>query len=274
MRGAFALILAFLAFSETLGTEVVIGAFLAGAIISLLSERHSLLTRKLNTVGYGFLIPIFFVNVGMNFNIGALSDSKLFIVGMGLALCGMYLNKLVPSLWFFHKFTLRYRFGGGLLLASRLSLVIAASQISRQVGLLTPAMSTGFVLLAVITCTVSPILFSVTMSGESPAQVDIPAEPPVVHLDSSALPEGWRSAQIEVLAHRWFDAPLRSLGLPQELLVISIARGDERIIPRGHTRLEQFDQIQVLGSLEAIRVAIDLLSKPRTSHSHTVRDQS
>lgn len=64
IRAAFALILAYLASAQTLGTEVIIGAFLAGAIISLLSESHSLLTRKLNSIGYGFFVPIFFVHVG------------------------------------------------------------------------------------------------------------------------------------------------------------------------------------------------------------------
>ena len=59
LRGSFALILMFLAFSETLGTQVIVGAFLAGAIISLLSQGHSMLTTKLNAIGYGFLLPIF-----------------------------------------------------------------------------------------------------------------------------------------------------------------------------------------------------------------------
>lgn len=73
IRASFALVLAFLAFAESLGTIVVVGAFLAGAIISLLADRHSILTNKLNSIGYGFFIPIFFVNVGIQFNLSTLS---------------------------------------------------------------------------------------------------------------------------------------------------------------------------------------------------------
>lgn len=137
LRWAFALILSFLAFSETLGTEVVVGAFLAGAIVSLLAERHSPLTQKLNSIGYGFLLPIFFVNVGLKFSVHSLAAETNFWLMLAVMLVGMYLNKTLPALVFMRRFPVQQRFAGGVLLSARLSLIIAASQIGSQIGVLT-----------------------------------------------------------------------------------------------------------------------------------------
>ena len=253
MRFAFTLILAFLALSETLGTEVVIGAFLAGAIISLLSDKHSILNSKLNSVGYGFLIPIFFVNVGLQFNFKSLTGTFTFVVAMVIFLVVMYLNKLIPAFFLMRRFPRRHQLAGGFLLSSRLSLTIAASQIGLQIGLISQAMANGFVVLSVITCLVSPATFLRLVRG-----IKLPGIPPTekpprnVVISSSTLPEGWVVDQIEVRSRLLAEVPMRNLHLPQELLFISIIRGDERIIPRGRTTLEQFDVVQVMGEPDCI----------------------
>ena len=65
MRGAFLLMAAFVALAENLGLEVILGAFTAGAILSLV-DRDALMTHphfrtKLEGAGFGFFIPVFFV---------------------------------------------------------------------------------------------------------------------------------------------------------------------------------------------------------------------
>jgi Kef-type K+ transport system membrane component KefB len=262
IRAAFALVLAFLAFSQSLGTEVVIAAFLAGAIISLLAEKHSIITHKLNSIGYGFFIPIFFVSVGMGFNINAIAGTTSFITLIGILFVTMYLNKLVPSLWFLRKFGIRQRLAGGMLLSSRLSLMIAASQIGEQAGLISSAMSNGFVLLAIVTCVLSPAMFNQVIRG-----VPVPAadagklETPILTIDRDTLPPDWEIRQIEVLSRRLNDVPLRTLHLPQDLLFVSIVRDDERIVPRGHTKLEQFDVVQVMGTPENLQRLTELMEE-------------
>jgi Kef-type K+ transport system membrane component KefB len=167
LRGSFALILAFLALSQTLGTEAVIGAFLAGAIISLLSPKpHSILMDKLNAIGYGFLLPIFFVNVGMLFDFGELSREPSFWAILVLCLAGMFLNKIIPAHLFFRQYPHGQRTAAGLLLSSRLSLLIAASEIATKTGILSAELQNGFILLAVATCFVSPLLFNQMMKHE------------------------------------------------------------------------------------------------------------
>lgn len=251
LRGAFALILLFLALSETLGTEVIVGAFLAGAIISLLSERHSQLTAKLNSIGYGFLLPIFFVNVGMQFNVKSLDVNPVFWITMAVMLITMFLNKVLPAMYFLRTYPVRQRFAGGMLLSSRLSLIIAASQIAAQIGALSRPTANGLVLLAIVSSLVSPAAFNRLIRRFRPVQ---PTSAPAteITLDTSTLPEGWVIGSVEVRSRNFDNIPMRALRLPQDVLFVSIIRGDERIIPRGHTTLEQFDVVQVMGDPESI----------------------
>jgi CPA2 family monovalent cation:H+ antiporter-2 len=68
-RAIFTLIIVLVALSESLGAENILGAFLAGVLVSLLSPNKELV-QQLDSFGYGFLIPIFFVMTGVNWTFG------------------------------------------------------------------------------------------------------------------------------------------------------------------------------------------------------------
>lgn len=160
VRGAFALILVFVALSQRLGSEIILGAFLAGVIISLLSKHHgSDLHMKLDAIGYGFFIPIFFIMVGVKFNLAAITESKGALLLIPILLLAAYTVKLVPGLLFRLKFGWRDTISSGFLLSSRLSLIIAASQIGLDLKVISPAVNSSIILVAILTVTVSPIVY-------------------------------------------------------------------------------------------------------------------
>lgn len=251
LRASIALILVFVVLSSTLGVQTIIGAFLAGAIVSLLDHRHSVLSSKLNAVGYGFLLPIFFVHVGMGFSFGTLGSGVGFYAGLIICLIAMYLNKIVPGLFFYRSFSMTKRISGGVLLGARLSLVIAASQISVQAHLISEGMANGLTLVAIVTSFLSPATFTRMMKNVTPPVSRTNTQPTIV-IDRGTLPEGWDMAQIEVVKRDVFERRMRNLPLPDDILFVSLLRGDERIVPRGHTRLQQYDTIQLMGHPHAI----------------------
>jgi Kef-type K+ transport system membrane component KefB/K+/H+ antiporter YhaU regulatory subunit KhtT len=160
VRGAFALMITWVVLAEAFGLEVILGAFLAGAIISVSSQHHeSLLREKLDAIGYGFFIPIFFIMVGANFNIYALLGSPVALLLVPLLIGATYLINLLPTLLFRRLFSWRETFAAATLLASRLSLIIAASAIALDLGLIETTTNSAMVLVAVVTCTLSPVLF-------------------------------------------------------------------------------------------------------------------
>src|SRR5690554_2965945 len=102
-RAVFALIIFLVALSESVGAENILGAFLAGVLVSLLMPSQELVHR-LDSFGYGFFIPIFFVMVGVDLNIWKLfSDPKLLLL-IPLLIVALFISKIIPALilkkWF------------------------------------------------------------------------------------------------------------------------------------------------------------------------------
>ena len=171
VRATFALMIGFIVLSKWLGTEVILGAFLAGTVIALLPGREgSLLRMKMDAIGYGFFIPVFFIMVGVGFDLPALLRSAEALVLIPMLLVGAYLVKCLPALVFRLQFSWRQTVAAGMLLAARLSLIIAAASIALNLGAISDAINAAIILLAIVTCTLSPVLFNILL----PSRVDSP----------------------------------------------------------------------------------------------------
>lgn len=157
-RAVFMLIIVLVGLSESVGAENILGAFLAGVLVSLLSPNQELV-HKLDSFGYGFLIPIFFVMIGVELDIWSLFADRKLLLLIPLLLLGLLLSKLVPvyllKIWYDTKTVL----ASGFLLTSTLSLVIAAATIGERMKVITPEMSGTLILVAVITSIFTPIAF-------------------------------------------------------------------------------------------------------------------
>ena len=162
VRGSLALMVMCVVLADALGVEIILGAFLAGAIVSFASGKghESSLHEKLDAIGYGFFIPIFFINVGAGFDLGSLLSSPSALLLVPVLIAAAYLVKLIPAVLYRRLFSWREVFALGTLMSSRLSLIIAASAISLKLGLISTATNSSIILVAIITCTVSPLLFS------------------------------------------------------------------------------------------------------------------
>jgi Kef-type K+ transport system membrane component KefB/Trk K+ transport system NAD-binding subunit len=160
IRGAFALMVAWVVLAEALGAELILGAFLAGAIAGLIANPYDDSSReKLDAIGYGFFIPIFFIMVGVNFNLQALVESPQALLLVPILIIIAFAVKVIPGLLFRLNFSWRETFAGGILLSSRLSLIIAASAIALGIGAISEEVNSAVVLLAVVSCTIGPVIF-------------------------------------------------------------------------------------------------------------------
>ncbi|UBM62023.1 monovalent cation:proton antiporter family protein [Candidatus Sulfidibacterium hydrothermale] len=163
VRGTILMILIFVVMSQYISEEVVLlGAFLSGLILStLLHKERSVLMIKLDGMGYGFFIPIFFIMVGMQFDPSSLKEFDHSVYGfLILLLFTLFFIKIVPSLLWAKVFGFQKALSAGFLMSSRLSLIIAASAVGLQLGVITPGINAGFILMAVITCLLSPVIFN------------------------------------------------------------------------------------------------------------------
>ena len=168
VRAAFALLLVFVALSEIANVEAILGAFLAGVMFSLLFRGGTVLEQKLFGIGYGFLIPIFFISVGMQFDLGALAGGGIYLVPILLVIA--FVVKLAPSLLFLVRYSVKDSISAGVLLSSRLSLIIAMAAVGLELGLIDTTMESAIILLAIITCIICPTIFRKMQGGRRQAE--------------------------------------------------------------------------------------------------------
>ncbi len=161
VRGVFAFMVAWVVLAQALGVEIILGAFLAGAVVSLLGgPEESRLREKLDAIGYGFFVPIFFIVVGVEFNLQAIIDSPEGLLLIPLLLGLAMLVKILPSLILRLAVSLRESLAAGLLLSARLSLIIAASAIALDLGVIDEAINAAIILVAILTVLTAPVLFN------------------------------------------------------------------------------------------------------------------
>jgi Kef-type K+ transport system membrane component KefB len=160
IRVAFAILLAFVVLAEVVGAELVLGAFLAGAMLSLLSgPEDTEALHQLEAIGFGFFIPIFFIMVGVNFNGRVLFESPEALIVVPILLIAAFAVKILPSFSFRLLFGWQETIAAGFLLSSRLSLIIAEAAIALDLGLIDEALNAEIILVAMILATIAPLIF-------------------------------------------------------------------------------------------------------------------
>lgn len=161
IRFSFALLFVFVGLAILLGMDPILGAFLAGAMFAFVFRNSGDLEERLTGFAYGFLIPVFFISVGIRFPLDALGDTSVLLVAVsiiGIAIAA----KLIPApLLMFQRLSFRDSIGAGVLLAGQLSVIIALAEVGVSAGIIDEGLSAGAVLLVGVTALLSPVLFRV-----------------------------------------------------------------------------------------------------------------
>ncbi|HHW9722558.1 TPA: cation:proton antiporter [Staphylococcus aureus] len=158
IREVFALIILLVALAEGVGAENILGAFLAGVVVSLLNPDEEMV-EKLDSFGYGFFIPIFFIMVGVDLNIPSLIKEPKLLIIIPILIVAFIISKLIPVMFIRRWFDMKTTIASAFLLTSTLSLVIAAAKISERLNAISAETSGILILSAVITCVFVPIIF-------------------------------------------------------------------------------------------------------------------
>jgi Kef-type K+ transport system membrane component KefB len=163
MRAIVALVAAFCAVADFTGSEPIIGSFLVGIMVAAIPFAHK---RKLRDychgVGYGFLIPVFFISVGLNFDYQIFKQPSSWI-WVPMLLIVAFAVKMIPAIQLRRYFGTKASVAGGILLSARLSLIVAAADVGVRIGALPEFLSESIVIVAVCTCLLAPIAFVALM---------------------------------------------------------------------------------------------------------------
>lgn len=194
VRGALTILMIFVVLAEFLNAELILGAFLAGMIISLLrTESDTDLIHQMEAFGFGFFIPIFFIMVGAELNLRTVLENPNVLLLLPVFLLLSMLIKVLPTFLAFGKLSVREVLANGLLLNTHLSLEVAIAVIGLRLGLLSPTDNTTIILFSLITVLTMPIFFNAL----APTTVKRPSS---VHLIFGWNETAMRTAQ-ELQAH-------------------------------------------------------------------------
>jgi Kef-type K+ transport system membrane component KefB len=162
IRAAFVLLLGFTALADSVGFETILGAFAAGALLSLIDRdramTHPEFRVKLEAVGFGVFIPIFFVTSGVQFDLSALFANASTVARVPLLLIAIYLARGLPALVYVRLLGPFRTVIAGVLQATSLTFVVAATQIGLSLGVVSRASAAALVAAGLLSVAISPTL--------------------------------------------------------------------------------------------------------------------
>ena len=161
IRFSFALLFVFIGLSLALGMDPILGAFMAGAILAFVFRNSGDLEQRLSGFAYGFLIPVFFISVGVQFPLDALADREVLMAAIGLIVVAIAAKMIPAPLLMLRGLSFRDSLGSGILLAGQLSVIIALAAVGVANGVIDEGLAAGAVLLVGVTAILSPVLFKV-----------------------------------------------------------------------------------------------------------------
>ena len=173
VRAAVALLMAFAAVAAAFGLEAILGAFLAGATVAFLDrddhQDHQQFRPKLQAVGFGALIPFFFVSTGMSLDVRSLVEQPSTLARIPIFLAAILLARAIPALLYRPLLgSTREAVGAGLLQATTLSIPIVGGQIGVQLHLILPENYVALVTAGLISVIAFPQL-ALRLTGTGPA---------------------------------------------------------------------------------------------------------
>lgn len=161
-------ILVFLVFlTERFGLDILLGAFAAGFVIGQIGEVLSeaaaerymdQILGKLESIGYGVFIPVFFILTGAGLNLTALVESKRALIALPIVVIASFVIRGLPTYFIYHDVEFRMRRRLALMSATQLPLVatLMATYVARDY--IAQDLSTAIVLGCVTTVAVFPLL--------------------------------------------------------------------------------------------------------------------
>src|ERR1700759_2890288 len=172
VRAAFLLLIGFTALAESVGLETILGAFAAGALLSLLDRdettTHPQFRLKLEAVGFGVFIPIFFVASGVRFDLNALFSSGSTVARVPLFLLAIYLARGLPAFVYVRLLGRSKSAIAGILQSTSLPFIVAATQIGIQLGVVSRASAAALVAAGLLSVVISPALGLVLLRRDRP----------------------------------------------------------------------------------------------------------
>ncbi len=182
VRGAVVLLVGFAAIADQLGLETILGAFIAGAVLSLVDRddqmNHPQFRLKLEAVGFGVFIPVFFVSSGVSYDADALVASASNVLMVPIFLAALVVVRGVPALLYRGLLDGRRTTTAALMQATSLPFIVAATAIGQELDLLTAAEGAALIGAGLLSVLLFPIAGLTLLRGATDAPAPMADDAP------------------------------------------------------------------------------------------------
>jgi Kef-type K+ transport system membrane component KefB len=172
VRATLTLALAFGVLAYRFGFASILGAFAAGLLVRMIDltghAPHPQFEIKLQGIGFGFLIPIFFIATGVQFDLRALLAHPAAIAEVPLFLVALLIVRGLPALLYVRLLGLRHASVAGLMQATTLTFVIVATQIGLAARLISVTTSSSLLAAGLLSAGLFPGLALRLLTGQAP----------------------------------------------------------------------------------------------------------
>lgn len=161
VRLSIILPLAFGVLAQHFGLATILGAFVAGLILRSLQEAHGQdlgIHSKLEAIGFGFLIPIFFVSTGVGLDVTALFDSGRALADVPVFLVALLVARGLPAALYAGQVGRTRAVAAGFMQATSLIFIIVATEIGVETGHQVPGTATALVAAGLLSVVIYPAI--------------------------------------------------------------------------------------------------------------------
>lgn len=161
VRMTVLMVFALAALADTLGLDLLLGGFVAGMVVRAALRGHEVaqFESKITAVGYGFLIPMFFIVSGVRLDLSALIEDPVQFLKVPMFLTLFLIVRGVPAVVLYRKVLIaRDRAALALFCATQLPLVVAITTIAVDKGHMIGSTAAALVLAAILSTAIYPLI--------------------------------------------------------------------------------------------------------------------
>lgn len=159
VRAAVALLIGFVVLAQRFGLEIILGAFVAGVIVGVVDRdttTHPRFRAKLDAIGYGFLVPVFFIISGLQLDLRGLFASPSALLRVPAFLLALLIVRGVPAVLYLRTIGVWASLAAALVQATSLPLIVTAAQIGVVLGVFLPVNAAALVCAGLLSTLIFP----------------------------------------------------------------------------------------------------------------------
>jgi Kef-type K+ transport system membrane component KefB len=158
IRANFVNMFFFVALAALLDMELIVGAFLGGMAFGLIFKKREKVRKRIGAFAYGFLIPVFFIEVGLRFDIDNFLDIHVVVMGLVISFIIFFVRMMAAPVLFLSPLSLMEIVLIPVSTSFSLTLLVAIAAFGLEQQIINQSQAASILLAAILTALIYPAI--------------------------------------------------------------------------------------------------------------------